>query len=166
MKKILFLLAASFFAFQLTCFAAITITGNTGIIKIIPPGGGAAITIKAGQPIPAIADGSSIEILTGTATVSTTDPSTVILSIVGNKVALPSDSTVEVTLNTNGSVKVYDSIGTCTVKSLAGKTSSLKPGQTLIIAGNVEAYRPPALNLGPVNTQVQIDDHRKDISPS
>ncbi len=55
MKKILFLLAVSFFAFQLSCFASINISGLTGIIKIMPPGGGTPITVKAGEPIPAIA---------------------------------------------------------------------------------------------------------------
>jgi len=170
MKKILFLLGLSFFAFQLTSFASITITGNTGIIKIIPPGGGAPIIINAGQPIPSIADGSTIDIETGDVTVATTDPSTVDLTVKGNAISVPTGSTDKVSLNTNGAVKVYDSVGTSSVKTSDGKTTSLKTGQTIIIAGNViknlEAYQPPPINLGPIDTNVQIDNRRKDVSPT
>lgn len=164
MKKILFLLAVAFFAFQLTSFASITVSDNTGIIKIVPPNGGAPIVIKAGQPVPAIADGSTIVIVTGELKVATTAPSTVNLSTRGNTISLVPGSSVQVTLNANGSVKVYDANGVVDIKTSNGKAASLKTGQTIVIAGNIEAYNPPAFNPGPVNTQVQIDNHRKDYS--
>jgi len=166
MKRILFLLAVSLFACSLTCFASISITGQTGIIKITPPG----ITIKAGQAIPSnIPDGATIEIVTGTAAMTTTAPSTVNFSVKGNTISLPSGSTVQVALNVNGAVKVSDSKGTSTVKTSDGKTTSLKQGQTIVIAGgvitNAEAYQPPIFP-GSANTQVQIDDRRIELSPS
>jgi len=168
MKKILFLLGVALFAFQLTSFAAITITGNTGIIKITPPNGGAPITIKAGQPIPAIADGSAIDIESGAVTVATTAPSTVDLSTRGSTIALPSGSTVQVALNTNGAVRVADSKGTASVKTSDGKITSLKSGQTIVIAGNTvtnaEAFTAAPLNVGPLNDAVQINDG-KIVSP-
>jgi len=166
MKKILFVLAVSLFAFQLTSFASTSVTGQTGIIKIVPAGGGAPVIVKAGEPIPAIADGSTIIVVTGELTVATSAPSSVDVSTRGNTITLPPDSSVKVTLNTNGAVKVYDSIGVSNVKTSDGKTSSLNQGQTIVIAGNVEGYQPPALDLGPVNTQTQIDNRRKDISPT
>jgi len=166
MKKILFLLAVSLFAFQLTSFASVSITGLSGIIKITSPGGGAPITIKSGDGVPAIADGSTIIVVAGQVTVATTGSSTADLTTRGNKIAMTPGNTIEVTLNTNGAVKVYDSDGLASIKTSDGKTSGLKSGQTIVIAGSVEAYQPPAFNPGPVNTQVQIDNHRKDISPT
>jgi hypothetical protein len=169
MKKILFLLGLSFFAFQLNSFASIDVTGDTGIIKITPPGGGTPITINPGQPIPAIADGSTIQIVTGSLTVATTAPSTVNLTANGNTIGLTPGNTVKVSLNTNGAVKVSDSNGTASIKTSDGKTSLLAMGNTIVIAGNVvrnaEAYQPPDNNPGPgVNTQVLIDNGGKDIS--
>jgi len=166
MKKILFVLAVSFFAFQLSCFATTTISGQTGIIKVVPPGGGAAITIKPGETVPPIVDGSTIIVVTGELTVATTTPSTVEISTRGNKISLPSNTTVQVSNNTNGAVKVYDSMGQSDIKTSDGKNSTLNQGQTIVIAGNIEAYQPPALNLGPIDTQAQIDNRRKDISPT
>ncbi len=169
MRKILFLLVVAFFAFQLACFASINITGLAGTIKITPPGGGTPITIKAGQPIPAIANGSTIEIMAGMVTVATTAPSTVNLFARGNTIVMGAGNTVQVTLNVNGATKVSDSKGSAFVKTSDGKSTSLRPGQTIIIAGNVvtnaEAYTPPIGNPGGVNTQVQYDDSRKDYIP-
>jgi hypothetical protein len=171
MKKILFLLvlSASFFIFQMNCFASITLTGNTADIKITAPGDTKAADIKAGESIPTIEDGSTIEILNNDITVAATAPSAVNLSMGENAVYLVSGNTVEIGINTNGAIKVHSLQGTVSIKTAEGKTISLKEGETVILtkkkADNAEPYTPPANNLGPVNTGVQIEEKAPDISP-
>jgi phage gp45-like len=170
MKRILFLLAVSIFAFQFSCFASITITKNSASIKIIPAGGGTPVTVDAGEPIPTIADGSTIKITKGNITVATTPPSTVTLSIDGNKIAMSAGSAIQVSISSSGAIKIFDSIGTASVTTLDGKTISMKQGQTIIITGkkvtSLEAYQPPDNNPGPqFNTQVQTEENSRDISP-
>jgi len=148
MKNIFFLLVVAFFTFQMTSFAAINITRHTGVIKVIPAAGGAPITYKAGDPIPAIADGSVIELMTGDITVNTTAPSTEDLLVKGNTVSMTTGTTIQMSINSNGAVTIYDAKGKATVKTTDGKTASMVTGNTITIKGlkMVEGYTPPDVN--------------------
>jgi hypothetical protein len=148
MKNILVSLVVVFFAFQMTCFAAVTITRHTGVIKIIPAGSGAPITIKAGEPIPAIPDGATIELMTGDITVSTTAPSVEDLLVKGNTIVMSTDTTIQMSVNSNGAITIYDAKGKANVKTTDGKTASMVTGNTITIKGLklVEGYTPPDVN--------------------
>jgi hypothetical protein len=168
MKRILLLLAISVFSFQLSCLASVNITTLTGEIKIFPAGGGSAILVKAGEPIPAITDGSKIEIESGSIKLSAT--SIIDLLTRGNTLTMFDGTTLEVTLNTNGAVKVHDIKGKANVKTSNGKIITMKPGTTIIIAGNniteAEGFTPAPNDFGAgPDTRIRIEEGTPDISP-
>ena len=132
MKKLLFLIMTFFFAFQLTCFADINITNQNGTIKITSPDG-TVVTVEAGQPIPPIADGSKIEIISGTVELSTTGTSTVNLVIDGNTVGVSAGTTLKFGLDSAGATTLSVTAGSVSLKTTDGKTVALDTGDGITV---------------------------------
>ena len=130
--KLRLILLAMFFVFisLATSFAAIVIENRTGAVKIYMPDG-KQIVITKDQPMPAIPDGATITILAGSATVSTTGKSTILLSIGTYTVQIKEGSKINLTLNPDG---------TMTSTIIAGEASVLR---------KAEAYQSPLLPAAP-----------------
>ncbi len=179
MKKILLLTAACFLVLQAASFAAITITGQTGTIKITDSKGKVTI-VKAGEPMPAIADGSTIQIVSGTADIGATGTSSVNVLSGKDTIQIAVGDQASFSVGSTGATTVTDIAGNISVTKGDGSTITLNAGGNMVIAftpstgtnnnnnnnKGAEAYTPPPVNnLGQINTNVKGEESAKDISP-
>ena len=141
-KNILILLALVMF-FQVSAFAAVNISQHTGTIKITNADG-TVVTVGPNDPIPAIADGATIQVFNdGEVTIVTTDPSTVELIANGFPLHVPAGTTVHVLFKATG-----EAVFVVSNKEL------------------VEGYTPPPTpDTIAVDTSVQREELSSDISP-
>lgn len=194
-KRILISVFVLFMGLQVPAFAAINVVNRTGTIKITMPGGGAVITVNVGDPLSAIPDGASIEIVTGTAQFSATESSTVSVTAGGQTIQVTSGATVNVTMEASGASLVEVAAGNVTVQTSTGSTVTMNTGDQIrittgganggveVLKGEVtstttggetttltaplgEPYTPPAVQEpAALDTNVQNEEGSNDISP-
>ena len=111
-----------------TAFAAVTVANQTGTIAITTPTG-EVITVEAGQPLPSIASGSTIEVITGTAEISATGNDSVQVLVNNATATLTNGATVQVKVDLqsgNGTLNVV--AGSVTLINADGTTQVVTPG--------------------------------------
>ena len=132
---VLGLLVSSVFLLTQSAFAAVTIANQTGTVKITAPDGQVA-TVEAGNPLPNIPAGSTIEVVTGKAEISASDGDTVNV--------LVNDSTVQVGNGAKVSVRIDLRTGNANLDVVAGNVQVLNPDGTTTEVNEGGSYEAPA----------------------
>ena len=131
-----------FFVFTPFLFAEITVQNATGTIAITTPSG-EVVTVEPGQAIPAIATGSSIEVISGTANIAATGTDTV-NAMIGDSVAtLSNGSEVGINVSASGDTALDVIGGSVTVHNADGSTETLVAGESK----QAEALKPASSDV-------------------
>ena len=172
MAKRLFLLGVVGLFLSLTvctlAYAAITVTNQTGDVKITMPDG-TQVLVSPGQAMPAIPDGSIIEVVSGSAIISTTGSSYVEVILGGDTVHLGAGDSINAGYDPQSGVSNVTLIsGTAIVTKADGSTVTLDANNPSYTTGQ-ETTPPPTpkpLDIGDAEEEIQVEESPKDISPS
>lgn len=116
-------------------FAAINVENRTGSITVTTPDG-EVMTFESGDLLPPVLSGSTIEVVTGQADISVTEPDTVDIVINNSIVTVDSGDAIAVAVN--------PSSGAATMNVLAGSVDALQPdGTTKSVAQGAAFVAPP-----------------------
>lgn len=172
MAKRLFLLGVVGLFLSLTvctlAYAAITVTNQTGDIKITMPDG-TQVLVSPGQAMPTIPDGSIVEIVSGSAIITTSGNSYAEVMLGGDVVTLGAGDSINAGYNPQ--------TGTSTVALISGTAIITKAdGNTVKLDANSPSYTtgqettPPSEgqtpDIGDAEEEIQTEENPKDISPS
>ena len=151
--RVLIAVLVLFFALTPLLFAEITVQNATGTIAITTPTG-EVLTIEPGQAIPAIASGSSIEVISGTANIAASGADTVKVLINGSIVTLTDGAQIGVAISASGDATFDVISGTVTVQNSDGSTESMEAGES----GQAEAEQPASSDSVEVPGENPVDD--------
>ena len=127
-RVLLFLAAFSFASTSL--LAEIVLENVTGTVSITTPDG-QVMTIEAGQPLPAIPSGSTIEVVTGKAEISATPPDAVNVLINGATATVQDGTKVSVTVDLRTGDASLDVVtGSVSIIQPDGTTETVTEGST------------------------------------
>jgi len=163
MAKRLFLLGVVGLFLSLTvctlAYAAITVTNQTGDIKITMPDG-TQVLVSPGQAMPAIPDGAIIEVVSGSAIISTTGSSYAEVILGGDTVHLGAGDSINAGYDPQSGIAIVTKADGSTV-TLDANNPSYTTGQ--------ETTPPPTgetPDIGDAEEEIQVEESPKDISPS
>lgn len=118
----------------------ITLSGVTGEVKIVTPGG--TMTVKKGEPIPAIPSGSQIVVVSGDA------------SVTAGKVTVNAGAGDSFTINTTGAaVGIAVTGGSVSVVGADGKTQEVPSGTGVTLAST-----PAPVVVAPAPTAAKAEE--------
>ena len=129
--QVMILLLAFFTVFSLAptaLHAEIVLENVTGTVSITTPDG-QVMTIEAGQPLPAIPSGSTIEVVTGTAKISATGTDVVNVLVNGATATVQDGAQVSVTVDLRTGAASLDVLaGSVSVLQTDGTTQTVTEG--------------------------------------
>ena len=128
-----------------SAFAAIAVENLTGTLSIKTPTG-EVMTVEAGQPIPQIPSGSTIELITGSANISVSGTDVANFLINNSTVVLKDGSKVGVTIDLQ--------TGNATINVIAGSVEVLQPDgttQTINAGSQFSAPAPTPVSMDTLN---------------